>query len=503
MISLYKYILENVDLVVEAFDQGADDFKSMIKAHPGLNAKDYKREVNLLLNRLKTYIDGKCKNMFTFDRSLKHFNINRIYTGALSDMFSKKCNEEEKQTSSDRVEYRLKDEIIMRSKSLKRFRLVKTSNSMNVYIDKKFIFKIGNGSVNRIKTADQENGTCIVWNRYINILNNIDAKESVKMDVKFVESILKGFPYDWMDSFSTQIATIYNFLKNEGETPEEYMMVRYGGNMKDLNKLVRDNKIDDEATAKTLEMVGKAYADAIKAYVNNFPDSQKDNFDPSDVILYKVSDVNNTIIQKLEYITKAFASTDEERVKKAKQSFIDELFKTHSMFGISLKKVSSYRAPQCDLFNINYDETSSNIEVTGNTGVQESGTGLKIICSGNFKFSGVTSADSNEKESGENTGGVKESKISINMRTFGGSIGIDCCVVNGSHTEPALGKCPVTHWRKELGVTKNSDLDTCKKALIKKMGSFKKQDQQNKFLENIIRYAAKEGPACFPFILIH
>lgn len=503
MISLYKYILENVDLVVEAFDQGADDFKSMINAHPKLNAGDYKEEMGLLLNILKKYIDVKCKNMFTFDKSLKYFNINRIYTTALSNMFSRECGKEEKQTPSKSVEYRLGDEIIGKNESLSRFRCVKSDTDMKVYIDEKFIFKIGNGSVNRVKTADQENGTCIIWNRYINLLNNIDAKESVKMDVKFVESILKGFSYDWMDSFSTQIATIYNFLKNEDETPEEYMMVRYGGDIKGLNKLVEDNEIDDEATAKTLERVGKAYAAAIKAYVSNFPGSQKDNFDPSDVILYKVSDVNNIIIPNLEYITKAFDSKDEVGVKEAKQSFIDKLFKTHSMFGVSLKKVSSYRAPQCDLFNINYDEKSSNIKVTGNTGVQESGTGLKIICSGNFKFSGITSADNNEKESGEKTGGVKESKISINMRTFGGSIGIDCCVVNGSHTEPALGKCPVAHWRKELEVDQKSDLIACKEALVKKMESFENLEHQNEFLENIIKYAGKEGPACFPFILIH
>ena len=52
-------------------------------------------------------------------------------------------------------------------------------------------------------------------------------------------------------------------------------------------------------------------------------------------------------------------------------------------------------------------------------------------------------------------------------------------------------------WSKAIGYDQNS------KDLNSAINKLKTKIDDNKFLEDIIKSAIKEGPNCFPFILIH
>ena len=86
------------------------------------------------------------------------------------------------------------------------------------------------------------------------------------------------------------------------------------------------------------------------------------------------------------------------------------------------------------------------------------------------------------------------------MRSFGeGIVAVDAAIL--SKKEPALGKCTVKIWRADLNLSQKDTLETC-------IDTFKyyienNSNAMNDLLTRWIKSSIKEGPNCFPFVLIH
>lgn len=358
---------------------------------------------------------------------------------------------------------------------------IKEKDEKKIFVDyidngkKLRMIETGRGSVGRIPTDLQESSTCTLFNIYMDMIDE-DTDDMAQLDdLNNIKNLLidalgvngEKFDETWLISFSHQIKSIVKFLKSFDLDVTEYRAVRYG-----------DKK----------NPVSAAYTNMISAYtkVCGTTGSRKDTYDPSDIILY-----DQRAIGKIESICRAGSSRDDyedpnNSDKGIKNEYINELFLSHLCMGISLKKLTGAGRPE--IFN-----TGSHNIVKSVNAVKESDIIIKpnyitVKVSGNFNFDNTTI------DNGEEVNNQKS--ILITLRSFG-SVAMD--VKMDAKGEPALGKCPVDIWRSILGVNSKTKLHDCLRAFEK----FLKSSNNTSQIQSLIQYAIKEGPHCYPFILLH
>lgn len=343
--------------------------------------------------------------------------------------------------------------------------------------------EIGDGSLRSISTSDQENGTCLVWNQIVD-----QAKEADNVtidDIKeYVESLGSYVTKDWLESFKLQTQAIYKYLKSIGEDPFNYKAERY-----------------DTGD------VGSKYKLFVKAYIDNyltpegFKNIQKDIYDPSDIILYRYDKTSGStsVVEKLKAITTKAKNKNEETVDTARKAFVD-LFTSHDVIGISLKKCKN----GSEFEEMNSGEYQQAVDVTS-AEIRRYGDGLECLCKGSFKFTNVTSPEDSVDDVD------KEQFAYIAFRTFGSRI-VYCDVrIGKSNKAVPIGKCPVSVWRPLWDIKQADNQESINAIIINalcktdlKDGEYQvvKGDQLKKLAE-IIESAAKYGPYCLPYVLIH
>lgn len=429
-------------------------FKALIVACNKFNSKlekysiDVKDVEDLLVDIFKDS-NNKSKELFIYSPDSTYFKIPYVYIEDVKRAFNNK-------RFNRSFKLKLLDDIKL---------VVYTNNHIK-------IFETGAGSIGRISTSQQETATCMVWNKYVEQVNEFNL-DNVNCIDSVVKDISCNFDTSWINSFCDQVKAISSYL---GEEYPKYRMCRFGDN--------------DE--------VSKAYKELITKYVDKIKNDgqsigrRKDNYDPSDVLIYKVG-VLNDIASTISNLTTSI--NNQPNIIDVKKSFIDDLFSKKLLMGISLKKISKAGAARYQLFNdkTNNDEKNNVIQNVSKFRIKsKSGSQLVIECDGPFNFSNLTDA------SGDEVG--KQRSVILTMRSFGsGSTGVDCKL----HEDAApLGKCSVDVWRSIIGAGISTPTDKC----IELFNEYIKNNDESKVrgkLTDIIKSAVKEGSLCFPFILIH
>lgn len=504
MISLYKYILENVNLVVE----GTGGFRNVCSTLEGL------RSIGNLNINIK---GGKLKPDYAGDviELLKH--VYREYGKSESEV-------QIVYSDSDgyfKVPYSLCEYLIAAidsekfSKKFTYHKKDKYSNKIYVYLigekpnSKLKVFETGNGSVGRISTSEQENATCQTWNNFIKQIKQVDIKKSDINNNKYINSNLENATIDieisddWKSSCIMQCRGVLSYLNHVNCDPKKYYMVRYGDS----------GDIEETAETKAAINVISSYKRFINAYTDALKNSagfeyinQKDNFDPTDVVIFDYEKANYII-----NILNSCKSLVADNYITARTKFLTDLFLKNLLIGISLKKISG-SSHTFEKFNIGEDvEVKTISSYRMHTG--ESDKNISVICSGNFNFEKITMANIKNANDKRDEGffqipSKNNNKCKLVMRTFGNDVvGIDCFLYEGgtddnfNPKEPSLGKCPAELWRQLLDIDKKTDI-------INSISKFKAilskgTDDVNEILSKIINGAIKSGPHCFPFILIH
>lgn len=338
-----------------------------------------------------------------------------------------------------------------------------------LYYKKKKIVETGRGSADKISTSLQENSTCTLFNICMSVGKDEEVDLDKLKDLDYIRNILiDAYGVDaeilnksWLGSFSVQIATLINFCKSIGVDARDYRMTRYGNS-------------DDVATC---------YTNMVKSYTKHVGGegrNSKDTFDPSDVILYNLGNVKS-----IQEICKG--GSDSESCISIRDQYLNELFSKHICMGISLKKITSKKG-RVDLFNIGATNVVKLIESVEE--VSSTDQSKTLLCTGKFDFSSITDND------GDKVGNTINSVL-LTMRTFGsGNVGID--VKLNEKGSPALGKCPIKIWMNELGCKNSKNINDC----ISKFEALKDKKSIS-IVTTLIHAAIKEGPHCFPFILLH
>ena len=329
----------------------------------------------------------------------------------------------------------------------------------------KKIMETGRGSNDRVPTKLQEDSTCLLWNICMDVSDEENAGLEKLNDMEYVKNIIvdaygedaEKLTRSWIASFSKQITTLVEYCKSLNIDPKEYRMVRYGDKSK----------------------VAESYTAMVKSYtkfVGGEGRNMKDTYDPSDVILYKVSEVDS-----IRNVCKP--GNDDESCMSIMAQYKEKLFIPHICMGISLKQILS--RGKVDVFNVHSNSMVGDIrEVSVSPSTKN---GLTLLCNGTFNFDDTTD------ENGEHI--KKTSSVQIVMRTFGGGrVGVE--VKLNERGCPSLGKCPVDVWREELGCNQSDKIDVCVRELANHISDKEK-------IAKLIKYAIKEGPHCFPFLLLH
>jgi hypothetical protein len=178
---------------------------------------------------------------------------------------------------------------------------------------------------------------------------------------------------------------------------------------------------------------------------------------------------------------------------ESKKKYISDLFNEHLIKGLSLKKISGPKAAHFDIYNIGCVNKCEEIK---RFDYVRKANYITVKCWGNFNFDNITDGD------GEIVG--TEKYVELTMRSFGsGQTALDCTLKETSKkNSPALGKCPARFWRQELNCKDDFDLHQN----IDQFEMILKKTKENVMrgkLETLIKGAIKEGPLCFPFVLIH
>lgn len=372
------------------------------------------------------------------------------------------------------------------------------------------LFCTGEGSSDRKPTtSQQESGTCVLWNRFVDDFNSSknkdfsnyiknffeDNKWKVNLNEIFDKEISYKFDNSWLQHFKYQITAIADAIKQLGQEPKEYKAARFGDKKDEICKL---------------------YTDFVKRYsrVNN---NNKNVFDPSDLIIYKYNDtenINNLIRNCTNKLNNSSAAA-------AKQEYLNELFNTRLCMGISSKKLTSDSVDYV-LFNDSVD--SSLIEefeiqeeyVGGKNG---SANNIEIICQCSFKGNPEITKPSKKYSDTSEIGRAEPvyasdlKKIKVVVRTFGKEqVAMDCFLnnVNVNSKHPPIGKCPVGIWKNKFKEYFDNNLDLSEKLKIndwmllfetKFLGATDKN--KTEYMQDCIKGAMKYGPLCFPFILIY
>ena len=349
------------------------------------------------------------------------------------------------------------------------------------------LMETGRGSKkDGVKTKDQEDATCLVFNVYMDSVE-YDKDFNKIGDLEYIKNVLSekfpshSFDNIWLKCFSNQVMSLVDYLYRitGNKNIASYRLVRF-----------------DERGRHT--EVSRMYTNMVKSYAK-IKGMRRDVFDPTDVILF---DKNKIDVIKAN----CKIPSDEESANQIRNNFLENCFKPRICMGVSLKKLSkSGRIKE-------YNTGSESIESIKSYEIiypkKPTSKNIMVKCSGKFDLNETT--DINKKT-------VKDvTNIALTLRTFSeGIVAMDATVTNatGSYEGPSLGKCPVNIWRPILGVKKNEykDIDACMSKFKKFLGvedddqvlDGKNKRQVLDGLKELIDGAVKEGPSCFPFILIH
>lgn len=439
-----------------SFIKSTDVFDNLIKYAPHLkiaNIKDGVEDIKNLFDEIISKKSYESKYNYIWSDIKSYFKMNYEFTPIIKTIVKTRTDVYIKDLGGEKIALY----YIVNGKGVK-------------------LMETGKGSVGRVRTDVQENSTCAIFNDYI---KHVDDDELSKLsDLDYIRNIVADM-YDeevdnmdksWIASFGRQIKAIVTYIKSFGGDPRNYRLTRYGEG-------------DD---------VSKAYANMVDTYTKSISEStgeksiKKDSYDPTDVILYDVTKINE-FKRFLKGCTMATYSN-------VRENFLNKVFTKHLCMGVSLKKINSNN-PKYDVFNVGADNVvqSVNSIKKGNNGeiIHETDKGVYVVCEGKFNFEKYTDLDK------ESVG--KNNEVRVTLRSFGGNnIGIN--VKLNEPNEPALGKCPVNEWRTILKIDKHDskDIEKAKQAFINVANS-----GDLKAFEDIIKFAIKEGPSCFPFVLIH
>lgn len=359
----------------------------------------------------------------------------------------------------------------------------KLDTDRTIKINGKTIAVTGTGSIGRVSTTAQELATCVVWNAFVEEIKMADGagfRLGRANDIKEIISDLSAdFDASWISSFKEQILCIWDFLQSRGlswDDIKKYRACRYGGTdyVDDGDEMMRSK------TGKAHEKFVNAYMEMVKK-LSGDKRVQKDNFDPSDILLYMPH----------EGVLKAFEElTNECKSAESSEPILEKyrgMFANKTLFGISLKKCTG--KGKYELFNISSktaDQAVKITSVTNNKKETSKAHGAELLVKGNFNLAGVSDPKYPEKD-------IQEREVIVSLRSFGNSNAMDVKEAKG----PAIGKVPVRMWTKELGVTED-DLDN---AIVK----FEQYIDKKYWpaLAQLIAGGMKNGPWCLPFVLIH
>lgn len=304
-----------------------------------------------------------------------------------------------------------------------------SGSKCNFYYNKKKCIELGNGSVNRVSTKDQESNTIRLYNNYSNL---------VQESLEDIENIARDLAIDktWVKSYKMQLISIINYIESFGGAPGDYKMSR----------------VDKSSP------IGAAYEGMVNRYRIKIGHKDRNTVDPSDVILYKKQN-EGSIINLLKSI---------EDIKE----FREKLFNTKEVIGISLKKLGKNSKGVYEFNNgkIHIKSIKNIYDFTRTSNKQDpskEGRGIK------FKVDYIDGEDQ-----------IKT--ITCVLRTFGRE-SLDFSI---DGTTYQVGKSPRALWMKYLNVTnKDSMTDVFNKMenlvnnkqydiLLKIIkGSFKEGDQ--------------------------
>ena len=530
MISLSQYITES--LVLESFTIAYPTYDAMIKDNNGflscvkrLKTDEEKKE---FINFIQ-YITNKLTvpDVFKVDKEKKQaiFKLNYACADGINSFIDEYGGIP---TESDKDVFIVGNLIIDCSDTKKYKVFFKTSGNKSKGIK---MFELGSGvSDTKTKTVDQEQALCTLWNCYAESLdpkNTNNTPINLHSDLETLKKSFntalnnrynggnKGSQWDnsWITSYIKVIQVLDGVIRNFLKDPKKDMETTNPMDISDYRMCVYGNQ--DEYNSG----IGIAYKGFIEQFKKLYNVRKKDVFDPTDVLLYKQSEMSN-IVSKLNN----YKASNQDDLSKNKTRYVDEMFKTKLLFGISLKKIpKSLNAASYIVFNISPDTFNiGDVETyTKKEDTESTGNNYFVKAKGKFDLKGITIVDQkNNKEVDVDS----TTSMQVMLRSFGsGIIAMDCTLTK--RTTASIGKCPADIWR-ELFSDDKVDLNTSKNSKDLKINLQQYQKFINKELEvdkgtmrngyqvntdkyvlygltRIIRGALKEGPTCFPFILIH
>lgn len=433
MKSLYELVLENTT----KFDNYVSNFNELVSTCDTLRACSNKELLKQFFDDVVNSANYRPDELFIYALGAQYFKVPYAFNNYIMQLINSKYSNDLKYTTSGK-----KIKVFFKNQ-------------------KGELFETGSGSIGRVSTAHQEEATCIVWNAYIDaVSNNIDFNLRDHTFIKnLVSDLTSNFDKEWILTFTKQVMCISDYLNKLGLDPVKYKLCRYGSK----------------------EGIGSAYKKYIDSYTKEIG-GKKDNFDPSDVILYKVDEISK-INQSLNSYC---ANPIENKIK-----YIEELFNKHLLKGLSLKKISGTKDAQYDIYNTG---SANKVEKVSSFNIKiRRDTNLTVLCKGIFNFDNITDGDGEELNN--------QKRVELVMRSFGANqVGIDCTLRETKKTKsPTLGKCPARIWREILKCDESDDLVQC----VAKFKEFLNNKNCIIGLEKIIKGSIKEGPLCFPFVLIH
>lgn len=338
---------------------------------------------------------------------------------------------------------------------------------------RRMIFQTGVGSVGKITTEEQESAFCLIWNTIKDQLIETNDTISINDLIRNVIGDISDRADDsWITSWYTSIQNLVSHLISKGKKPNNYTATRVSSNSNDI---------------------GKTHYDFVYKYgiKMNGKGTRKDVFDPSDVVLYR-TEKKDKMKSIIEGFTSMLDSTNADYIK-IKRRYFNRLIKRYHYIPISLKKISNGNDCKMGLMNV-VSNSGNTCSVNGFTFDENDTNRVDVICDCNVCFTGQTDGNGNEL--------TDKHGLVVVMRSFqkdNKSVDIDVTLnIKGA---PTLGKCPRNIWRDILQVDKT----TPKQEMIEKFKSLlnEKTSETNDKLKQIIQGAIKQGPSCFPFLLIH
>ena len=327
----------------------------------------------------------------------------------------------------------------------------------------------------KIQTSDQETATCIVFNTVIEKYNKEPHYNGMGQD-EILTILLEALQVDfkntgWYETFALQVDKIITTLGGM-DNAKNYRMERFGGH---------DKYKPNDWT------LWQPYHNMILDYTR-FMGGSKDNWDATDVILYRKDRQDDLAVAFNDLDNKIKALQPGDTVEFVVDT-LRELYKDSDkpFMGISLKKLGKsasleyYNLTNGDRINIKQDPK------TINTTMRKGNKGIYTLLEGDYKFEDVVIS-----------GELQDTKphiIKLELRTFGAGINaLDVTLESG----PSIGKCPTNVWTKILKVSSTDTIENCVEAFRVFMENANIND-----INMMVQAGAKNGPHCLPFVLIH